>query len=62
MAKEKILKLWSLRGSVARGNEWVLEREVKESEALQWIAIFEKDEPGVLFLASARKPAIKGRK
>lgn len=56
----KKLTLWSLRTNPARGNHWVAEREVSEATARQWLAVFERDEPGVLFLASARRPAAKG--
>lgn len=54
----KKLILWSLRSNTARGNHFVAEREVTEETAQQWLAIFRADEPGVLFIASARKPKI----
>lgn len=50
------MKIWSFRYSVAHGYNWVIERECQESGALQWLEIFRKDEPNVLFLASIRKP------
>lgn len=52
-----MLKIWSKRFTPARGNHWVLERETTEEDAQAWLKIFRDDEPGVLFLASKRKPA-----
>lgn len=52
----KTLTLWSKRFSTAQGNHWKAEREVTEQNAQEWLAVFRKDEPKVLFLASAKKP------
>ncbi len=49
-------KIYSLRFSIAQGNHWKYERDCKESDIHSWLAIFEKDEPDVLFLAAKRKP------
>lgn len=48
--------LWSKRYSVAQGNHWKLERECLESTAQQWLEVFRKDEPEVLFVVSHNKP------
>lgn len=50
------LKLYSRRWSVAKGNHWVVERDVTEDTAARWLALFEKDEPNVLFKVCKRKP------
>lgn len=55
----KTLTLWSLRTSVAKGNHFVSERKVTEETAQQWLEIFRKDEPNVLFLVSDTKPKQK---
>jgi len=55
------MTLWSLRTTAARGNHFVAERQVTEQTAQEWLAVYRKDEPGVLFLASARKPPLKKR-
>ena len=52
----KTLTLWSLRTNPARGNYFVAERQVTEETAQAWLAIYQADEPGVLFVATARKP------
>lgn len=52
----KTLRLYSKRFSIARGNHWVIEREVTEETCQQWLEIFRKDEPNVLFLVSDKKP------
>lgn len=54
--KNAKMTLWSLRTNPARGNHFVAEREVTEATAQEWLAVFRADEPGVLFLVSARKP------
>lgn len=51
-----MLKIWSKRFSVARGNHWRYERDTTEENAQAWLAIFRSDEPGVIFLASNKKP------
>lgn len=53
----KTLTLWSRRFTPAQGNHWVAERKVQESDAAAWLAVFQKDEPGVLFLVNAPRPA-----
>jgi len=53
------VKIWSKRFSVAKGNHWVAERDCTESNAKEWLAIFQADEPNVLFLASNRKPSLR---
>jgi hypothetical protein len=55
----KTLTLWSRRNSPARGNFWQEERKVTEETVQQWLKVFRDDEPGVLFLAAARKPSDK---
>lgn len=57
--KSKSLKLWSKRFSVARGNEWIAEREVTEENCQEWLKIFREHEPNVLFLVSKTKPKDK---
>ncbi len=57
MNTERKLKLYSRRHSVARGNHWRYERDVTEENAQEWLAVFRKDESGVLFLVNNRKPA-----
>ena len=54
---EKQTKIWSRRFTPARGNHWQEERACRESDAQAWLAIFRDDEPGVCFVAAARKPA-----
>ena len=54
---EKKLTLWSRRYSPSRGNHWIAERVVTEATCQEWLSIFRRDEPDVLFLCSARKPA-----
>lgn len=50
------MTLYSKRFSPAKGNHWVNERDVTEETCQQWLEIFRKDEPKVLFLAANRKP------
>jgi hypothetical protein len=52
------LTLWSLRTSVAHGRHFVAERQVTAATADQWLSIFRKDEPSVLFIVSARRPKV----
>lgn len=56
------MTLWSLRYDVARGSHWVDERKVTEATCQDWLKIFRDDEPNVIFVASSRKPPIKGRR
>jgi len=55
----KQVTIWSFRHSVAQGNHQVAERKCAEDDALAWLSIFEADEPGICFVASARKPTSK---
>lgn len=55
MAKS-YLKLWSERYSHDRGWHWKLEREVNVHNQFQWLEVFRKDEPGVLFVIGANRP------
>lgn len=50
------LKIWSRRTSMARGLHWKFERDCTEETREQWLEVFRKDEPGVLFVALDRKP------
>jgi hypothetical protein len=51
-----MLTIYSLRWSFAKGDHWVAERQCKPDMARQWLAIFKADEPGVCFVAAAKKP------
>lgn len=51
------MKIWSIRISVAQGNHWQHERDCTDETVQEWLKIYRSDEPNVLFLASARKPA-----
>jgi len=53
----KTIKIWSRRNSPARGAFWQLERDCIEATIQGWIKIYRDDEPEVIFLGSARKPA-----
>ena len=54
------MKLWSARYSNARGEEWMLERKFScIDDAKRWKEIDEKDNPGILFHLSLRKPRIR---
>lgn len=53
------MKLWSKRWTVAQGNHWKYERDVTVENHAEWRAIYEKDEPGVLFFVAANKPSNK---
>lgn len=55
------MKIWSLRTNPARGNHFVAERDCNDDTVQAWLAIFRRDEPNVCFIASNRKPPIKGR-
>lgn len=52
-----MLKIWSKRWSVARGNYWQYERDSLPENVQAWLKIFRDDEPNVCFIASARKPS-----
>ena len=51
-----MIKIWSRRYSVARGNHWQYERDSLDENVQSWLAVFRKDEPNVIFTASKRKP------
>lgn len=55
----KALTLWSLRVSAARGNHFVAETQVTEETAQDWLKVFRRDEPSILFLVAAKKPSIR---
>ena len=55
------LKLWAGRITVARGYHFVIEREVTEDTAQQWLKIYRNDEPNVIFIVSATKPKTQKR-
>ena len=50
------MKIYSIRYSVAQGNHWRHERDCTAANVQEWLAVFRKDEPGVLFIGAARKP------
>ena len=50
------LYIWAFRYTPANGSFWVKERETNTNDASEWLKIFSKDEPKILFLASLRKP------
>lgn len=52
-----MLKIWSKRWSVARGNHWQYERDTSEENCQAWLKVFRDDEPNVIFIASKRKPS-----
>jgi hypothetical protein len=56
-----MIKIWSLRFSVARGHHWSIERECLPTTVNEWLAVFRKSEPDVTFVASTRKPQTKVR-
>lgn len=51
------MNIYSKRYSVAKGNHWVIEREVKEEDAQAWLNIFREDEPSIIFIACNKKEA-----
>jgi len=55
-AKNAQLKLWSKRTSTARGEHWVLERNVEPHTTYGWLSIYRNDERGIEFVVSATKP------
>jgi hypothetical protein len=56
MMTNRPLTLWSRRTNAAVGNHWVAERGVTEATAQEWLAVFRKDEPNVIFVACAHRP------
>ena len=55
-------KLWSYRWTVAKGYHWKLERECSNDDAKEWLAIFERDEPTIVFKLSASKPWVEPKR
>jgi hypothetical protein len=53
-----MLKLWSRRFNIGHGNHWKLERECILETAIEWLKIFQKDEPNTYFILSVRKPKV----
>lgn len=51
-----MIKLWSLRNSIARGAHWVNERDCALATANEWLAVFRKGEPEVTFVLAYSKP------
>jgi hypothetical protein len=56
------MTLWAGRFSVTSGYGFVAERKVTEETAQDWLEVFRKDEPGVIFLVSKTKPKVKVQK
>jgi hypothetical protein len=54
-----VIKIWSLRYSVARGKHWTIERECLPTTVNDWLDVFRRSEPDVTFVASVRKPPMK---
>lgn len=57
-----MLKLWSKRWSTARGWRWEIDRDLNAEcpeECKAWLAVFQKDEPGIEFKMSVKKPKLK---
>lgn len=52
------LSLWSLRNSIAYGEHFKRERYCSKKTAQEWLDIYSKDEPNVLFVISAKKPML----
>jgi hypothetical protein len=48
--------LWAWRWSAAWGWRWELQREVSSAEAERWRAVFQKDEPDIVFAVASKKP------
>lgn len=57
MAKDE-LTIWRLTWSHATGVYWLGMRICQASDAESWLDIFRKDERGVTFEASRKKPAL----
>ena len=53
-----MIKLWSYRWTVAKGYNWKLERVCSNDDAKKWLAVFECDEPTIVFSLSTSKPRI----
>lgn len=51
-----MINLYSYRFSTARGWHWKLERECLESTSKEWLEVFEKSEPDILFRLATKKP------
>ena len=55
---QQTTKLWSYRWSFARGWQWQLERECYIETSLEWLDVFKKDEPDIVFKLSKKKPKV----
>ena len=53
---EQLTAIWSFRWTVGRGWQWRHERYCTKNEALQWLAVFQRDEPRVTFKIARNKP------
>ena len=52
-----MIRLFSLRHSIAKGPHWVCERLIiDEQYANQWLRIFQEDEPSVRFILARKEP------
>ena len=52
------LTIWRLTWSHATGVYWLAMRLCQKDDAESWLSIFRKDESGVTFQASRKKPAL----
>jgi hypothetical protein len=50
------LRLWAQRYSPAKGHYWQAERDVTLETANEWLKVFMKDEPDVIFIVATQKP------
>lgn len=51
--------LYSARWSTAQGWHWKYERECLPTTANDWLTVFKRDEPEVLFVLSEKTPSKK---
>ena len=51
--------LWSYRWGVARGWRWTLERWCMDSTKNDWLAVYQADEPSIIFKLSYSRPTNK---
>ena len=54
-----MLKIYSKRWNAFRGAHWAIERDCNPDNVQDWLKIFRADEPGVVFVASKRRPPLK---
>lgn len=54
-----MLNIYSKRWSTAKGWYWKLERDTLPENADAWLAVFQKEEPSIEFVVSAKMPKIK---